>query len=261
MKTEGRGCTDVVWLLLFGAFWCGMFFVGYDAIVNGEPSRIIYGLDSYGNYCGSLNVRDNGTRVIDLRNATKLLYTNPLELLDPTNFQYATSVCVAECPSADTICNINDLPCLENHHYACPYYSYSQFANNGTDGLGILQQKGPAATSWWSDLSVYSGAGCVDQTFLNSLPQEIADAMNITSGCGAYYQTTSMYPGEGPCSAIYFETVEFMHRCYPIIPAEAQASIAAVGTNGLASVSQAEIEKVSKLRITMQVLGVGYPSH
>lgn len=249
MNTDKRGCTDILYLLMFGLFWCGMLVVGYDAIVNGDPSRIIYGLDSYGNYCGDLNVRDDGARIIDLRNATKLLYTNPLELLDPTNFRFAHSICVEECPSAETVCNMTDLPCVNNSQYVCPYYSYSQFASNGTDDLNILERKGAAATDWWKDLSRYTGVGCVDQVFMDSVPPEIANIMNTTSGCGAYYQTTSMYPGEGPCSAVYFETVEFMHRCYPVIPKEAQESIAAVGSSGLASVSQDQIEKVRALLI------------
>eukprot|EP00892_Ulva_mutabilis_P008739 jgi/Ulvmu1/6237/UM028_0095.1 len=245
MKNEGRGCTDIVCLLLFAVFWGGMVFVGYDALVHGDPQRIMYGLDSYGNYCGSLNVRDNGTRVVDLRTATKLLYTNPLELLDPTNFQYASSICVEECPTAATTCNMTDLPCQNNSQYVCPYYSYSKFAANGADDLDVLATKGPASSTWWEDLSKYVGIDCVDPTFLSSVTPEIATAMNITSGCGAYYQTTSMYPGEGPCSAIYFETVEFMHRCYPVIPEAAQESIASVGTSGLASVSQGQIKEVS----------------
>lgn len=247
MKTEGRGCTDIICLIAFGLFWCGMLVVGYVAIVNGDPARIVFGLDSYGNYCGSLNMRDNGTRVVDLRNATKLLYTNPLELMDPTNYQYASSICVEECPSAATVCNMTDLPCTHNTQYVCPYYTYSEFAKNETDELNILQSKGAASTDWWEDLTRYTGVGCVDQIFMDSLPPEIEATMNTTSGCGAYYQTTSMYPGEGPCSAVYFETIEFMHRCYPVIPQEAQDSIAAVGTSGLASVSQEQVKKVSVL--------------
>ena len=246
---EGRGCTDSICLVLFAVFWGGMLFVGYDALANGDPKRILYGLDSYGNFCGSLNVKDNGTRIIDLRKATKLLYTNPLELLDPTNFQYASSICVEECPSVATICNMTDLPCRNNTQYVCPYYSYSEFAADGADQLDVLQTKGPASTTWWEDLTNYVGIGCGDQAFLDTVPPEMAAAMNSTSGCGAYYQTTSMYPGEGPCSAIYFETMEFMHRCYPVISAEAQESIAAVGASGLSSVSPDQIKQVWSIAI------------
>jgi solute carrier family 44 (choline transporter-like protein), member 2/4/5 len=248
MVTEGRGCTDVVCLLIFGLFWGGMCFVGYEALTKGEPSRIMYGLDSYGNYCGMLNVKDNGTRIIDLRNAKKLHYLNPLELLDPTNYQYAQSVCVEQCPTAAHQCNMTDLPCALSSQYVCPYYSYSRFSVDGGDELQINATKGPASTDWWDDLDNYSGTSCVDADFLTAIPSYIASAMNTTSSCGSYYKTSSMYPGEGPCSAIFFETTEFMNRCFPVIPKEAHSTIGALGSSGLASsftsVSSEQIQAV-----------------
>jgi solute carrier family 44 (choline transporter-like protein), member 2/4/5 len=245
MVKEGRWCTDIICLLLFGFFWGGMVFVGYEAIINGEPERIMYGLDSYGNYCGTENVLKDGT-TLDLRNANKLLYLNPLELLDSSNYQYAHAVCVHSCPTLNTICNTSSLPCTQNTQYVCPYYTYSDFDKNGTDELGIRQSKGPASTDWWTDLAAYSGNSCVDADFLTSVPSEIASAMNTTSSCGTYYQTTSMYPGEGPCSAVFFETTEFMHRCYPVIPAEAQGAIASVSSGAFTMIPK---DQVSSVRI------------
>lgn len=243
MVTEGRGCTDIICLLLFGAFWGGMGFVGYEAITNGSPERILYGLDSYGNYCGSLNVKDNGMEV-DLRKATKLLYLNPLELLDTSNYQYASAVCVEECPSIDSLCNSTSLPCTESYQYVCPYYAYSQFGKNGSDDLNILDTKGPHSTDWWGDLANYQGQSCVDSTFLSTVPAEISSEMDTTGSCGGYYQTSSMYPGEGPCSALFFETTEFMHRCYPVIPDAAKDQIASMGTAGLSIIPAADVSGV-----------------
>lgn len=243
MVTEGRGCTDIICLLLFGAFWGGMGFVGYEAITNGSPERILYGLDSYGNYCGSLNVKDNGMEV-DLRKATKLLYLNPLELLDTSNYQYASAVCVEECPSIGSLCNSTSLPCTESYQYVCPYYAYSQFGKNGSDDLNILDTKGPHSTDWWGDLENYQGQSCVDSTFLSTVPAEISSEMDTTGSCGGYYQTSSMYPGEGPCSALFFETTEFMHRCYPVIPDAAKDQIASMGTAGLSIIPAADVSGV-----------------
>jgi solute carrier family 44 (choline transporter-like protein), member 2/4/5 len=246
MVTEGRGCTDIIFLLLFALFWGGMGFVGYEAITKGDPQRILYGLDSYGNYCGSLNVKADGMR-IDLRKATKLLYTNPLELLDTNNYQYASAVCVEKCPTISTICNATTLPCKQSSQYVCPYYAYSQFGKNGSDELGIRDSKGLASTDWWGDLVSYQGLSCIDSAFLASVPDEITVTMNSTSSCGAYYQTSSMYPGEGPCSAVFFETTEFMHRCYPVIPDSAKGAIASVGSSGLSVVPPAKISAVRLL--------------
>lgn len=217
--------------------------MGYEAIIKGSPERIIYGLDSYGNYCGSVNGKPDGTEV-DLRKARKLLYLNPLELLDSKNYQYASAVCVESCPTSSTICNSTSLPCTQGSQYVCPYYGYSQFGKNGTDELGILGSKGTTSTDWWDDLVKYQGTECADPAFLSSVPSEVADAMNATSSCGSYYQTSSMYPGKGPCSALYFETTEFMHRCYPVIPPAAQGAIASVGSSGLSVVPATDVSGV-----------------
>jgi solute carrier family 44 (choline transporter-like protein), member 2/4/5 len=224
-------------------FWGGMGYVGYEAITNGDPQRILYGLDSYGNYCGTLNKKADGQH-IDLRKATKLLYTNPLELLDSNNYQYAHAVCVEQCPAISTVCNATSLPCRQSSQYVCPYYAYSQFGKNGSDELAIRDSKGLASTDWWGDLVNYQGVACVDSVFINSIPEEIRIAMNTSSSCGAYYQTTSMYPGEGPCAAVYFETTEFMHRCYPVIPDSAKGAIVSVGLSGLSVVPAARISVV-----------------
>ena len=251
MVTEGRGCTDIICLLLFGAFWGGMGFVGYQAILSGSPERILYGLDSYGNYCGSLNVKDNGME-IDLRKATKLLYLNPLELLDASNYQYASAICVEECPTISTVCNSTSLPCTDSSQYVCPYYAYSQFGKNGSDEMNIADSKGPHSTDWWGDLVNYQGDSCVDSAFLSTVPSEVASEMDTASSCGRYYQTSSMYPGEGPCSAVFFATTEFMNRCYPVIPESAQDQIASMGSSGLSVIPTGAVSGVRVSSLCVQ---------
>jgi hypothetical protein len=167
---------------------------------------------------------------------------------------------VESCPTAETICNMTSLPCTNSGQYVCPYYSYSQFAKNDNDELGVLATKGPASTDWWPYLANYTGSSCVDDAMMASIPQEIQAAMNTASSCGSYYQTTSMYPGEGPCSALFFETTEFMHRCYPIIPKSVQGNIAAVGASGLSTVPQEQITKVRRM-VTPSRLTVLWTEH
>lgn len=249
MVTSGRGCTDIVCLLLFGIFWAGMGYVGYTALQEGEPEKILYGLDSFGNYCGMVNTRENGTVTIDLRNAKKLYYLDPLELLDPSNFFYARSVCVEECPTAANVCGSGDLPCTSNEQFICPYYGYSQFGFAGADALGIEATAGLGSTSWWGNLTATTETQCVDSELLSSIPASVAAVMGTTDSCGAYYQTTSMFPGQGPCSAVLFETTEFLHRCYPVIPQDVFEDISQVGAGGLAAgLSAVPTEEITAVR-------------
>jgi len=121
-----RSCRDVPCLLIFAAFWAGMLYVAYQGFMLGDPQRIVYGVDSFGHYCGMVNTRVDGnvTTQIDLRNAKKLYYLNPLELLDAENYQYAKTVCVKECPGAAVQCAPTDFPCQSEDQYICPYYSF-----------------------------------------------------------------------------------------------------------------------------------------
>jgi hypothetical protein len=37
-----RGCTDCIWLPVFGAFWIGMIIVGVIGFTMGYPEKLIY---------------------------------------------------------------------------------------------------------------------------------------------------------------------------------------------------------------------------
>ena len=248
MVTKGRHCTDVPCLLLFLLFWGGMGWVGYTATRSGDPQKIIYGLDSFGNYCGMVNTRGNVT--IDLTNATKLYYLDPLELLDPSNYYYASAVCVSECPGVAQKCTAGEFPCRDADNYVCPYYGFSQFTANGTDQLGILgpANEGDADTGWWVDLPNLQETQCADPALLATIPEAVSAAFNATGSCGYYYQMTSLYPGAGPCSAVLFETKEFMKRCYPVISKSDLGNITAAGAAGIAaSVSQVSADKAAEV--------------
>ena len=244
MVTHGRHCTDVLCLFVFVLFWGGMGYVGYRALSEGNPDRILYGLDSYGNYCGMLNVKADGEDV-DLRNKTKLYYLDPLELLDTTNYYYAKTTCVEACPTAERVCTLDSFPCTSASHFECPYYGYSQFNDAGTDQLGIRASGGFENTEWWAELDDYSGSTCVDNDFFSTVPQAVSDAMNATESCGDYYQLSSLYPGQGPCYAVLFETQEFMHRCYPVISEAAAANVTSISASSIAArVSSEQLNKV-----------------
>lgn len=47
-----RSCTDVLWVVAFGAFlffWLGLASIAFN---NGDPSKMLYAADSFGNLCG-----------------------------------------------------------------------------------------------------------------------------------------------------------------------------------------------------------------
>lgn len=84
-------------------------------LLAGNPARLTFGIDSYGNVCGSDNTAAGGP---DLRGAKKLYYLNPLELLQPSlAFLAARTVCVVACPTAASLCNVTSLPCLADAQY------------------------------------------------------------------------------------------------------------------------------------------------
>ncbi|KAK9842492.1 hypothetical protein WJX81_002530 [Elliptochloris bilobata] len=133
-----RRCRDVIFLLVWLAFWGGMGYIAYQAFTLGNPDRLTYGIDSYGNVCGADNTASGGP---DLRAAKKLYYLNPLELLQPSlAFLAARSVCVAACPSAADRCNVSALPCTADREYRCPYYKLATG--------GVYGSLAPATNPW-----------------------------------------------------------------------------------------------------------------
>lgn len=81
----------------------------------GDANRLVYGIDSRGFLCGSNNTYRNTT--IDLTLRPNLYYLNALDLLDPTNLMYAKTVCVLDCPTGTSVCNLTGMPCLQESQY------------------------------------------------------------------------------------------------------------------------------------------------
>eukprot|EP00049_Salpingoeca_infusionum_P001624 m.49727 g.49727 ORF g.49727 m.49727 type:complete len:652 (+) comp11116_c0_seq1:100-2055(+) len=108
-------CTDVFWLLLFFLFWAGMGAIAYLSIRDGEPERLVYGDDSYGNICGQNNSKliDTVNSGLDLTNRTYVFYYNP------TNSD-AVRLCVEACPNGTITSDI----CLTAPYTARPNDTY-----------------------------------------------------------------------------------------------------------------------------------------
>jgi len=60
-------------LLLFIGFCCGMVVIAGISLASGNPRRIVYGTDSWGNYCG----QDNGAAIPNVTNSGLDLSSKP----------------------------------------------------------------------------------------------------------------------------------------------------------------------------------------
>ena len=48
-----RKCTDLLWLLFFVLFWCGMLVIGVLGLQNGDPRKLVYGKNYNSQVCVS----------------------------------------------------------------------------------------------------------------------------------------------------------------------------------------------------------------
>jgi len=88
-------CTDILFLILFVAFWAGMIYIAVFSIVEGDSTRLIHGYDSYGNTCNQpnekiLNISRNG---MDQSGRPNVFF---LDILDPFD---SLQLCVSVCPN------------------------------------------------------------------------------------------------------------------------------------------------------------------
>ncbi|XP_022093439.1 choline transporter-like protein 1 isoform X2 [Acanthaster planci] len=119
---DDRSCRDVICLILFLAFWVGMGYVAVVSLLDGQPERIIYGADSYGNVCGKSNtaiagVNMSGQNLID----KPYVFTfNPEAVANPTTT--TKLLCVSECPDV-VLLTKNDLVelALNRSIFLCDY--------------------------------------------------------------------------------------------------------------------------------------------
>lgn len=125
-ENGSRKCRDVATLLAFVAFWAGMFFIAAEALERGDPRRVVFGVDSYGNVCGA----NNGDGKPDLSLARKLHFIDVTDVKNGAgdNILKAKRVCLSQCPGIDDTCTVEDLAqarCLQANKFVCPYYRIS----------------------------------------------------------------------------------------------------------------------------------------
>ncbi|EXB76294.1 hypothetical protein L484_025652 [Morus notabilis] len=107
---HNRKCRDVVFLVIFSAFWVAMIVNSSFGFNKGNPLRLTYGLDYKGNVCGDKHA---GLRQLELR-----YWLNPNQVyqsgLKDSGFKLANarSICLLDCPmpSDDALNWVCDYP-------------------------------------------------------------------------------------------------------------------------------------------------------
>ncbi|KAL6529733.1 Choline transporter protein 1 [Orobanche gracilis] len=109
---HNRKCRDMVFLVIFIAFWVSMIVNSSFAFNQGNPLRLNYGLDYRGNVCGDKHA-DRNLQELELR-----YWLNPNQVyqtgLKGSKFQLsnARSICLLDCPipSDDSLNWVCDYP-------------------------------------------------------------------------------------------------------------------------------------------------------
>ncbi|KAK6946733.1 Choline transporter-like [Dillenia turbinata] len=109
---RNRKCRDIVFLIIFIAFWVAMIVNSSFGFNQGNPLRLTYGLDYKGNVCGSKNAEPN------LHQLELKYWMNPNQVyesgLKDSQFKLANarSICLLDCPipSEDSLNWVCDYP-------------------------------------------------------------------------------------------------------------------------------------------------------
>ena len=72
-----RRCRDVLFLVVFVAFWVGMLVVGGMGFAEGDPKVLLFGADYRGDLCNKANKAENGTAGADLTGEKAMHWLNP----------------------------------------------------------------------------------------------------------------------------------------------------------------------------------------
>ncbi|CAG2165822.1 unnamed protein product, partial [Oppiella nova] len=90
---KSRSCTDILCLLVFIAFITGWIIIAILGFISGNPEKLIYPTDTYGNICGRGDYRDKPYLFFfNLLKCAKNINENIFDRCD------TPQVCVSQCP-------------------------------------------------------------------------------------------------------------------------------------------------------------------
>lgn len=100
-----RKCRDCFCTLLFVVFWIGMIVVAIVGLVNGQPKRLLYGVDYNGTTCGTGDLEAKPLTFYPRMSEDLLEQSMNSSLTSPMDYSFY-GVCVAACPLPTTyFCN------------------------------------------------------------------------------------------------------------------------------------------------------------
>ena len=111
-----RRCRDVLFLVVFVAFWVGMLVVGGMGFAEGDPKVLLFGADYRGDLCNKANKAENGTAGADLTGEKAMHWLNPAAAFSALAVGgHSKSVCLRACPAVPAnatalgwVCNYPD---------------------------------------------------------------------------------------------------------------------------------------------------------
>lgn len=157
---RNRKCRDVAFLVVFIAFWVAMIVNSSFGFNQGNPLRLIYGLDYKGNVCGDKHAHP-GLRQLELR-----YWLNPNQVYqsglkdDQFKLADARSICLLDCPnpSEDSLNWVCDYPegeiRLSMDDWIDRNYDYFEFLTPEMRNTS-LQLQGPCYPVIFPSVNVY----------------------------------------------------------------------------------------------------------
>ncbi|CAL9104334.1 unnamed protein product [Musa textilis] len=157
---HNRKCRDLVFLVIFIAFWVAMIVNSSFGFNQGNPLRLTYGLDYKGNVCGNRHAKP------DLRELMVRYWVNPNQVYlsgienSQFNLADARSICLMECPvpSEDGLNWVCDYPegdiRLPMDDWINRDYDYYEFLTSEMRNSS-LQLQGPCYPVIFPSVNVY----------------------------------------------------------------------------------------------------------
>ncbi|KAL0545681.1 hypothetical protein IC582_015572 [Cucumis melo] len=182
---HNRKCRDIVFLVIFIAFWVGMIVNSSFGFNQGNPLRLTYGLDYKGNVCGDKHANP-GLRELELK-----YWLNPNQVyqsgLKDSQFKLADarSICLMDCPtpSEDSLNWVCDYPegeiRLSMDDWIDRNYDYFEFLTPEMRNSSVNLQ-GPCYPVIFPSVNVYWSCQFLDRPSNVSLTHwKLMGGMNI----------------------------------------------------------------------------------
>ena len=154
-----RKCTDILFLIVFIAFWIAMLVLGFYGVGTGKPKILLFGTDYRGEVCDQ--GKNDGFKTRYFMNPGELAWAAGVHTDQSAsatrkyNLRDAKSICLKDCPkpkmtasSVAFVCDypedvtITSQPNYDKNQWVTDNYDYFQHLDN-TQKTSSLEWKGP----------------------------------------------------------------------------------------------------------------------